>query len=416
MKRNIQQIVSDHLCMGCGICQDACPKKCINVIHGIKNRPQVKMDKCTECGRCLKVCAGAGIDLKETSNKLFGVIPYDKYIGRYLALFKGYSTDYNIRYHSASGGCLSQFLIYLLEQRVIDGAVVTGYSQNAPMQPRVYIARTKEEVLNGKSSKYCVVSLDGIVSEIKENEGKYVVVGLPCHIQSLRKLAEIDKKTRVRIIGYFPIYCSANKNMNSQEYLIWRYGVDKKRLKSFTYRDDGCLGSMFFRDKNNTNIVNPIEYLDYYCGLRAFFNEQRCNVCTDFFGEVGDICFGDLNKGEADDDSIGINSIVVRSERWLDILNECRAKGVLELTPISKEMMIGAQTYCSSYKKGKGFWATWKLRKIFGIKNPQYGSIEYDKPDIKAYKSAVSKIVMYEIGRHKSLWPIIKFLDKNKKQ
>ena len=31
MKTNVSHVVSDGLCMGCGICQDACAKKCIRI-------------------------------------------------------------------------------------------------------------------------------------------------------------------------------------------------------------------------------------------------------------------------------------------------------------------------------------------------------------------------------------------------
>lgn len=31
MKTNVSHVVSDGLCMGCGICQDACAKKCIRM-------------------------------------------------------------------------------------------------------------------------------------------------------------------------------------------------------------------------------------------------------------------------------------------------------------------------------------------------------------------------------------------------
>ena len=48
-------------------------------------------------------------------DKMLNAIDLDRhkniYIGRYLKCYSGYSTDYEIRYHSASGGCLSMFLI-----------------------------------------------------------------------------------------------------------------------------------------------------------------------------------------------------------------------------------------------------------------------------------------------------------------
>lgn len=70
------------------------------------------------------------------------------------------------------------------------------------MSPRTYIARNRDEIIAARSSKYCVVSYEGIVNEIKQNEGKYVIVGLPCHIQSFRKFCSISKIVKERIIGF----------------------------------------------------------------------------------------------------------------------------------------------------------------------------------------------------------------------
>ena len=60
-----------------------------------------------------------------------------------------------------------------------------------------------------RSSKYSLVSLNRTVRDIKNASGfRYVVVGLPCHIQGMRKLMAIDKKLRDKIFGLFAIYCS----------------------------------------------------------------------------------------------------------------------------------------------------------------------------------------------------------------
>ena len=62
MKNNVGKVVDAGLCMGCGICQDACAKKCIKIHHGNDvNHPVIDDAKCNECGQCLKVCAGQGI-------------------------------------------------------------------------------------------------------------------------------------------------------------------------------------------------------------------------------------------------------------------------------------------------------------------------------------------------------------------
>lgn len=411
-KNNVKITVEDGLCMGCGVCEDICPKKCIKIVRGKLNVPQIDKRACVNCGVCLKVCAGRGIDIEARARGLFGQTShYHNMLGHYIKTYKGYSTEYENRYHCASGGCLSQFLIWLLDKGIIDGAIVTGFEESKPMQPRVYIARSREEVLAGKSSKYCVVAMNGIVKMIRNAPGRYVIVGLPCHIHAFRKYSCIDKIIDERIIGYFSIFCSGNKNMLSQRYLLWRYNINEQELFDFTYRDNGCLGSMFFRDKTGQSLCEPIGYADYYRGLRSFFSVHRCQICSDFFGELGDIGFGDLNTNKPDDDPIGINSLITRSTKWDELLRQCAHEGMLWLTEIQEETMLEANNYCF-YKKGEGMIAARNIRKWYGKNNPTFDNYFHIKPGLKVYVGFIVTFFMSLIGRHRIMWPLIKALEK----
>lgn len=415
-KTNVSTTVKNKLCLGCGVCEDICPKHCIHIEHGRTNNPVVDDNACIECGKCLKACAGLGINIEERAKALYadeGTID-NVYFGHYVACYKGYSTDHDIRYHSASGGCLSQFLIWLLEKGLIDGAVVTKFREDAPMTPQPFIARSKAEILSGKSSKYCVVSIEGILTEIRQTTGRYVVVGLPCHIHAVRKSMDVDNQLRSRIAGCFAIYCSGNKTMDSQKYLLYRYGVDEKKLKHFAYRDEGCLGSMHFRDHKGENLVKPIYYLDYYLGMRSFFSIPRCGLCNDFFGELADVAFGDLNRGKETDDPIGINTLIARSQYWDGLLRQCQNEGCLWMETVDEETMINANGGCRSGKKGEDFYAQRNLRQFFGQAVPEYDNLLDVHPSKNAYVKALLTRVTRFVGKHRSLWFIIKILDKNK--
>lgn len=410
MKNNVGKVVDAGLCMGCGICQDACAKKCIKIHHGTDvNHPVIDEDKCNECGLCLKTCAGKGIDIDARSEDLFKGKSKgnDKYIGFYDKCFSGYSTDCDIRFHSASGGCLSQFLIYLLDKGYIDGVVVVGYEKGSPMTPHTYIAHSKEEVLASRSSKYCVTSYEGILTEIKQKGGKYVVAGLPCHIQSFRKYSDIFKKVREQIIGYFAIYCSSNRTMRSQDFLLYRYGVNRKDVAHFAYRDNGCLGEMVFENKNG-KVLKAVPYQTFWIGMHGFFNVPRCSTCIDHFGELADVCFGDIHIGEYINDHVGVNSLISRSSDWTSILKNAVRDGYLHLDEIPFSLVKNSQGYAMRQKKGAGVTAAFKLRKLLGKKNPKY-----DQPFVitnvgmKELGKAAVKSGMRWMGKQRWLWPII---------
>lgn len=411
MKNNILYTTDNDLCTGCGVCEDVCPSMSIEIkrIDGLL-RPILNNKTCLgdKCGRCLKVCPGIGLDLSAMSKEQFDSGKEDKYLGRYYSLYTGYSLDDELRYHSASGGIVSQFLIYLLEKKIIDGAVVTGFSEDK-ITPISYIARTKEEVLNAKSSKYCPVALNKVGNEIKKSEGKYVIVGLPCHIQGFRKRAKIDRPFSERVIGYFSIYCSSNRTFNAQDFLFKKYNVNKNNISFFAYRDNGCLGNMVIDQEKQRQ---EIPFIKYYGALRSFFKPRRCLTCIDHYGELADICFGDIHIKPYSEDKIGISSWIVRNPYFDDLFKEAFKERYIYMNELDANTLNESQKAMLYPKKRKAN-ALMNIDKLLFRKSAKY-DIALEKPKTKDYISLFITNTQRYIGRHKCLWFIVEYLYNKK--
>lgn len=404
---NIAYTLHSNLCTGCGVCEDVCPTKSIEIkrING-ENRPILNNQTCLspKCGKCLKVCPGIGLNLLTISKNQFNVLNEDKYIGHYHSLYTGYSLDEKIRFHSASGGMVSQFLIYLLEKGIIDGAVVTGYSEDY-ITPSSYIARTKEEILKAKSSKYCPVALNKIGNEIKNSEGKYIIVGLPCHIQGFRKRAEIDKKFRENVIGYFSIYCSSNRTYHAQDFLLKKYDIQKQDISYFSYRDNGCLGNLVV--KSNSKEIS-VPYINYYGNLRSFFKPRRCLTCIDHYGALADVCFGDIHVPPFSEDKIGISSWIVRNPFFDELLKQAAKEKYITMHTLDAKTLNESQK-TMLYPKQRRAQAMIKMDRLIGKETVKY-DFELEKPQLKDYIAEMLCQIQRYIGKHPSLWWIIDYL------
>ena len=412
---SIKYTIENLLCTGCGVCEDMCAKGAISIKRSDNvNIPVVNTAACVNCGRCLKVCPGVGGNLDAAKQTLFGTesLFEDKLIGPYVSLHSGYSLNDEVRLHSASGGMISQFLIYLLEKKIIDGAVVTGFSKEDKITPVSYIARSKEDILNAKSTKYCPVSLNRMGDEIAASEGKYVIVGIPCHVQGFRKRAAIDKKFREHIFGLFSVYCSSNRNFNAQNYLFKKYRVNKSEILYFAYRDNGCLGDMVIRKKNDEKISIP--FIHYYGRLRSFFKPHRCSLCIDHYGMLADVSFGDLHIKPYSDDKIGISSWIVRNPLFEDLFKKAETEGYIKMDDLNPFILNESQKEML-YPKKRRVRAQMQWDKFFGHKVPEYDVILDEKPRVKDYVTiAVAKIQAF-IGRHKVLWPLIDLSNMGRK-
>lgn len=427
---NINYTLNNDICTGCGICEGACPSGAIiTVVKGGRFLPQIDDERCNNkkgCHRCYDSCPGVGVDLMKIARERFTDpgTQEDKMCGRYLKCYTGYSNDHEVRYHCASGGMVSQFLIWLLENKKIDGAVVTKFDSENPLLATSFIATTREEIISARSSKYSPVSLHNAAQDIKAAKGMhYVVVGLPCHIEGMRKLMAIDKKLREKISGLFAIYCSCGRTFYMTEHVFKERGISKNDLTYFQYRDEGCLGKMVAKSSEKgggtIKVVNchseSILYDDervykehfqsYYHPLRSFFIPRRCLLCIDHYGELGDICFGDIHIKPYSDDKIGVNSIIVKKQNWLDLLMECAEDGDIQINEIPFET-ISVSQQMSFKKKGRN-GAFINIGKKLGWVMPKYDVDYLRQPTHHDWMNYAQNRIQQFLGRHKWLWPLV---------
>ena len=409
---NVGNTVNEGLCTSCGVCNGSCRKDAIAFHYGReKNIPYIDFTRCVECGVCYQVCPGKGINLVEEGNKLYKC-DKNTYAGHYLNAYIGHSNNYDIRYHSATGGMVTSFLVWLLRNKIIDGAVVVRFKKENPFEAEPFIATTEEEIIESKSSKYVVVSMDKVAWEIAHSAPKrLVVVGLPCHIQGWRLLAKRNQNIKQAIVGYFAIYCSLTKTKHSIDYYLIRYKIDKSKVRRFAFRDDGCMGYMKFSDEKND--IKKIPYESFWFGTHSFFANPRCSLCIDQFGELADISFGDIHIKPYSEDTIGTNSIIIRSEYWGQQLSECQKQGIVTLDEISIDTLLASQIYTQIFKKGAGAKTNFLLRKIMRKATPKYDYKYTGTISLKNIVAEISKALMRGIGKNPRLWFIVRLLDRN---
>lgn len=420
---NISYTVKHDLCTGCGICVGACPTSSIS----IKSQnglfiPAINETTCINnkgCNRCYDSCPGIGVNLKEIANDNFSEIATkeDIQVGKYLNCYSGYSTKYDIRYHSASGGMISQFLIFLLEKNYIDGAYVTAFDPSNELLVNSYIARTREDILRAKSSKYAPVTLNHAIQDIKSSEGKYVIVGLPCHIHGFRKYETIDKKFKEKILGYLGIYCSSGRSFYLTEYVFNKFGIDKNGLQYFAYRDEGCLGSLVAKGISSTTLKPFLikeRFQQYYHPLRSFFIPKRCTQCIDHFAELADVSFGDIHIDPYIQDKIGINSLVVRKQIFKDWLLQAKDEGYIILDSLDIDVLKRSQRVV--FQKKNRSTTFLKIDKQLGKKIPIYDMYEKDPYPLKSVISYLHTMAQICVGKRKWLWFVIDIFKMNTKK
>ena len=362
-----------ELCSGCGTCVALCPKDAISIQLQPKKGvyyPFINKERCTSCGLCLDVCPGYEIDFTKLNFSFFMKEPSDSYIGNEINSYAGFATDYDIRYSSASGGIASSLLRFALEEKIVDGAIVTGTNNNDPLRPLPFIAYTGEGIISASTSKYCPVPVNIAIKEILSREGSYAVVGLPCHIAGLRKAEQVNRKLRDRIKLHFCLVCNHTPSFLATDYLLTKLNTRGRVVQEIRYRGKGWPGGMTVIYKDGTE--DFIEHLDVkYWGFvfQKFFWPRRCFLCDDKIGELSDISFMDPYLPEFNDERVGASLFVTRSNLADQLVKQAGKAGVIDSWSIDADKIKIAQGLLETRQRNA---ARRKLFLLFRQKAPVY--------------------------------------------
>ncbi|MEN6292832.1 MAG: Coenzyme F420 hydrogenase/dehydrogenase, beta subunit C-terminal domain [Methanobacterium sp.] len=379
-QENISSIAHDGLCTGCGICVAICPVSAIKMeIHSKKGIYIPIIDnKCNKCGRCYETCPGHGFDFKYFNKILFGENKYSNSFGNYINCYLGHSTNDNQRFNSSSGGLVTELLIFILENNIADGVLITKMNTKNPLEPEPFIARTKEEIIESIGSKYCPVPANIAIKEImnSKNEDKFVVVGLPCHIQGIRKAELLNKKLKEKIVFHIGIFCAKTISFNGIEYFLKKEKIKKKDLNQISYRGCGWPGGMSIKLKDGKNRFYPLK--NYYGRIFGAFMPWRCALCCDATAEVAEISCGDAWLPEYEHDKKGTSVIITRNHDADNLLKLMKDYNKCKIEPTSIRNVERSQDYFK-WKKGN-LSSRFLVSKLFLKKNPVYINCIQVKP------------------------------------
>lgn len=401
--KTIEETRSLELCTGCGTCVGVCPNSAVEMVRNIEGiyDPRLNIEQCNECGICFRVCPGHSVDFKELNLAIFNRKREDTLIGNYINCYIGHSTDLDIRYNSASGGLVTTLLLFAIEEGIIDGALLTKMNDKNPLQPEVFIAETGREIISASKSKYCPVPVNIALKEILKKDGKFAVVGLPCHIHGIRKAEMLNKKFE-KIILHFGLSCRNASTFLATEYLLRKMKINKQDVKKLDYRGEGWPGGMTITLKDGSRKFIPLFSLLFKGGVfKSYFIPQRCVLCSDKSNELSDISFGDPHR--LSDDKIGESLVISRNRTGEELLQNAVSSKKIELRKIDSDKV---EQSIALYPIKKRLKARIFFSKIRGKKVPFHNE-QLQQSSFSDYLNAILLYMQLNISSKKYLWSLL---------
>ncbi|UCE36755.1 MAG: Coenzyme F420 hydrogenase/dehydrogenase, beta subunit C-terminal domain [Thermoplasmata archaeon] len=304
----VKEVHEPGLCGSCGGCVSFCSAGELMAIgFGEDGRPKyLDEESCLECGICYIICPQISIldqDLKDTYH---WVSP----VGRFKNIVSARSTNPEIRKNATDGGVVTSILHFLLEKKMIDGAVVSKKTAQFAREPM--IATSYEEVLSAAGSRFtgiCGVeelsrfsTYSPTMFAIKEITNmdlvKIVVVSTPCQVHTLRKMQSLHVVPSHVVKFVFGLFCTENfsfdvsKKRDMEKIL----GVNFDDIENMNIRED-----FIIKQKNGDTKHIPLEKMEE-------FARSACLACSDFANDFADLSFGGLGSPE------GWTTVLIRTD------------------------------------------------------------------------------------------------------
>lgn len=279
----------------------------------------------------------------------------DALIGEHLSCHSGFANNQKIRRDSSSGGIITTLLIFALENKIIDGAIVARIKKDNVFLPEFFVARTKEEIISASGSKYGLADLAPILKKIASSSefNKLAFVGLPCQISVLKNLSKSNPSLNKKIVLSLGLFCGHRPSKEGIDFFLKKNNIEKKQVKHISYRGDGWPGSVKITLLNGQIKSLPFP-LFWSTACNLFFFQKACIACTDCLSENADISFGDAWLKEFKGDNIGRSILVCRTERGSEVLKAAKSADVINIDDISSGKIIQSQII-NIYLKKKCF-------------------------------------------------------------
>ena len=325
------KVMKRDLCTLCGACVGMCP-----YIVPYGGRVLVR-DLCDLSeGRCNTYCPRISLDLDELSRRLFDSPYVWSGIGTILSIFMARPTDRRVTAKAQDAGTVTALTRFALEEGIIDSAVVTFFEDKTFPEARL-VSNAKELAPSARSNYMATHVLDAFNRAAEGTRIERIgVVATPCQALALAKMNASKPE--------------GGKGIDKPGLVIGLFCTWALTYPAFAEFLEKEIPDPVVKYKIPPPPANVLQVFTRKGGLdlpldRIMpFVRPACRVCHDMTSEFADISVGAVEFEDLPVRGLGKqgspwNTVIVRTERGMRLLESARAKGVIETGELPERIL-----------------------------------------------------------------------------
>ena len=362
VKKIFTDVINPGNCFHCGLCVGL-SKNLFKMVDTNKGpipkliRKPLKKD-IPSLKKIVHACPGRGVPYDHLSQNLT-TLKKSKLLGNYNYLYIASANSNLIRKNASSGGLVRSLLIELIKSKKVDYACILNETKKTILNFDLLVTRNINEILNASQSIYQTTPLLHKLKNLKKNK-KYVFVGLPEHVASLRILKVKYPKEFSHIKFLISIYSGTNMYPGAIEFYLKGNGINNiNDVKKIHWRYGEWPGMLRIKTKKN-KILSLKKF--YYNYLIPFFISKNCLITPDFTGELSDISIGDAWSPQLENKGHGYSVAITRSKMFDQILSKLNVRNDLYLKKIDLKDAVRMHAHMIEFKKVGSYLRIEKLK------------------------------------------------------
>ncbi|HSL83098.1 MAG TPA: Coenzyme F420 hydrogenase/dehydrogenase, beta subunit C-terminal domain [Thermoanaerobaculia bacterium] len=332
-------MLDQDLCIACGACVHADPTQRLEI------HPEKQIYEPIHAGdeRAARVCPAVQVDFDRLHRELFPgaeVGPFG--VVDSVMLAQSRNLERNLK--ASSGGLIKELLIELLGRPEVDGAVVLAHVRGLEFEPRVITRADEVDTLPG--SIYHNLPKHGVLDLLKELEGRYVLVGIPCEFEGIfQYILEYEPHLRERIHSTIGLLCGWQYNYHALRAICEFRGLDFDRIQEISYRGSGPVGKLRIQADGRTLEASRRVDFGYQVAFDRTFNTSRCHLCINHANFLADIVVGDAWLPSTVTTQTGISLLIARRPEATALVETLHRTGRIVVTEVTTAEIEESQTH-----------------------------------------------------------------------
>jgi coenzyme F420 hydrogenase subunit beta len=244
------------------------------------------------------------------------------------------------------GGVVNTLLNFLLEKKIIEGAIVA--KTKAAFSREAGIAKSREDLIDASGVKLDLAhqvtemqKFHTYTSSIKKLKkvkfDRLAIVGTPCQIYTIRCMQDLGIIPSQNIDLCIGLFCYENFFFNEDKGKQFEkeFKIKFENIEGINIRED-----LIIKKKNGKTLHIPFDKLNNYM-------RSACNACNDFTNIYADISFGGLGSPEK------FTTVITRTKKGDEVFSKAIRAGILNSIKLDKTRIEEIKDLLSKFSKQK---------------------------------------------------------------